>query len=177
MVLKRWVLGLVVVVAVMTVGRYLFGYHLSSVGASSVQGEVLAEQDYPGGRALLVHGPQGCNIVLTRRTGPFWQEFGYSACGFEKPSHPFAWAGRGSCTTGASYCEEAVGGMFSDRRIAKIRLLDQVHDVVGMGRFLFAGVVEKLGAFPSMQAMDAEGKILFEISERTGLEWRAISAP
>lgn len=146
MVLKRWVLGLVVAVAVMAVGRYLFGYHLSSVGASSVQGEVLAEQDYPGRRALLVHGPQG-------------------------------WAGRGSCTTGASYCVEAVGGMFSDRRIAKIRLLDQVHDVVGTGHFLFAGVVEKLGAFPSMQAMDAEGKILFEISERTGLEWRAISAP
>lgn len=67
--------------------------------------------------------------------------------------------------------------MFSDRRIAKIRLLDQVHDVVGTGHLLFAGVVEKLGAFPSMQAMDAEGKILFEISERTGLEWRAISAP
>lgn len=99
--LKRWALVLTAVVAVMATGRYLFGYHFSSIAASSVKGEVLAQQDYPGGRALLVDGPGGCSVVLTRKTGLLWQEFGVSACGFEKPSHPFSWAGHGNCVTGA----------------------------------------------------------------------------
>lgn len=174
---KRWVLGLVTVAAVMAVGRYVFGYHLSAVGASSVRGQVLAVQDYPGGRALLINDQQRCNVVLTRKTGPLWLEFGWSDCGFEKETHPFSWAGRGSCTTGAKYCVEAVGGTFTDPRIAKILLNGQVQDVTGTGQFLFAGVVEELGSFPYMQALDAEGNLLFEISERTGLEWKEITTP
>lgn len=170
--LRRRGFWYIVLALVVAGGLYLNGYHLTPTGAARVGGQIMLTQDFPGGRALLVQDAGGCNVVLIRRAGPFWRSFGWAACRFERPTHPFSWAGRGSCTTGGKYCVEAVGGTFSDPRIARIRYGHQEHDVAGRGGFLFANKVERLGPVPPMEALAADGAVLFHLNEGTNLEWQ-----
>jgi hypothetical protein len=151
------------------------GYRLHPVSAVGVRGSLIETTAFSGGVALLIRTDTGdCYVALVRRFGPLWRSLGRSECGWADRSHPFQYTGWGTSLKAGNeqHFTMAIGGIFSDQRIATIRMEGQHEQAVSPETgYLFVYESYNVTGFPPTQALAADGSILYTMNMGSGWEW------
>gem|GEM_PF-4645188 len=151
------------------------GYRLRPSSAVGVPGTVLRTARFSSGVALLIRTEGGgCHVALVRRFGPLWRSAGWAGCQWADPTHPFLYTGWGNGWRSGDDWRSAlaVGGIFSDDRIASIRMGGQPEQAVSpQTGYLFVFESSDITGFPPTQALAADGSILYTLHTGTGWTW------
>lgn len=176
--MRKWLaVGLLAVVGAAGGYLWLCRYRLTPLSALGVDGQVLRKKELEGGESLLVKTEQdGCFVGQVHRVGLLWESMGAAWCDVE-PHAPFRHAGWGTrWKPNDGQYVMAFGGVFSDPRVATIRMAGQTAQPVSpeTGYLFVYGTVHN---FPPAQALAEDGTVLYTLHEGTGWRWVSPEAP
>jgi len=179
---RGWGKALLAVAVVLAGVAWLYGYRLAPAHFAGVREAVLRVVHFSEGAALLVRTADGnCAVVVARRLGPVWRRDGRAECGREDAAHPFRYTGLGRSEQSQEgrWAYLAVGGIFSDGRVAAVRMAGQAEQAVSPDSgYLFVYEAEDLiGAFPPAQALAADGSVLYTLHAEYDWDWRPFPSP